>query len=214
MDKKGILGALIAHYTNGNKSQFAKILGIKPQTINTWDTRGTFDLELIYSKCEGVSAEWLLTGEGDMLKSGSSSVDGATSKAKKAEKTANKGEDPTILTYMREQAAAHREELREKDAAIEQKNQEIRSLDRQVAQLEGQNQYLTAENHRLTQQNSRLETELQHYRPATFPPSATAPASASSTPVSTTHAPASGICTPSSTTHTPTPDTEQLSNVG
>ena len=214
MDKKGILGALIAHYTNGNKSQFAKILGIKPQTINTWDTRGTFDLELIYSKCEGISAEWLLTGEGNMLKSGSPSVDGATTKAKKNEKTAGKEEDPTILTYMREQAAAHREELREKDAVIEQKNQEIRSLDRQVAQLEGQNQYLTAENHRLTQQNSSLEAELQHYRSATFPPSATAPASASSTPVSPTHAPASGICTPSSTTHTPTPDTEQLSNVG
>lgn len=160
------------------------------------------------------SAEWLLTGEGDMLKSGSPSVDGVAPKAKKAEKTAGKGEDPTFFTYMREQAAAHREELREKDAAIEQKNQEIRSLDRQVAQLEGQNQYLTAENHRLTQQNSRLEAELQYYRSTAFPPSATAPTSASSAPVSPTHTPASGTCTPSSGAHTPTPDTEQLSNVG
>ena len=214
MDKKGILGALIAHYTNGNKSQFAKILGIKPQTINTWDTRGTFDLELIYSKCEGISAEWLLTGEGDMLKSGNHGVDGATTKAKKNEKTAGKGEDPTFFTYMREQAAAHREELREKDAAIEQKNQEIRSLDRQVAQLEGQNQYLTAENHRLTQQNSRLEAELQYYRSTSFPPSATAPTSATSTPVSPTHTPASGTCTPSSDTSTPSPDARLLSDVG
>ncbi len=133
------------------------------------------------------SAEWLLTGEGNMLKSGSPNVDEVTPKAKKAEKTAGKGENPTILTYMREQAAAHREELREKDTVIEQKNQEIRTLDRQLAQLEGQNQYLTAENRRLTQQNSRLEAELQHYRSTTFPPSGA---------------------------HTPTPDTEQLSNVG
>ena len=206
--------ALIAHFTNGNKAQFAKVLGVSPQTISAWTTRNTFDSELIYTKCRGVSSSWLLTGEGDMLKSGSPSVDGATPKTKKVEKTAGKREDPTFFTYLREQAAAHREELREKDTAIEQKNQEIRSLDRQVAQLEGQNQYLTAENHRLTQQNSRLEAELHHYRSTSFPPSATATTSASSTPVSPAHTPTSGTYTPPSGTSTHTPDTEQLSNVG
>ncbi len=148
---------------------------------------GTDKLENILSTYSDINPTWLLTGEGNMLKSGSPNVDEVTPKAKKAEKTAGKGENPTILTYMREQAAAHREELREKDTVIEQKNQEIRTLDRQLAQLEGQNQYLTAENRRLTQQNSRLEAELQHYRSTTFPPSGA---------------------------HTPTPDTEQLSNVG
>lgn len=68
MNKKEILKALINHYAGGNKSQFAKKIGVKPQTINTWDTRGTFDLELIYSKCECISAEWLLTGNGTMIK--------------------------------------------------------------------------------------------------------------------------------------------------
>ena len=214
MDKKAMVEALIAHFTNGNKAQFAKVLGVSPQTISAWTTRNTFDSELIYTKCRGISSSWLLTGEGDMLKSGSPGADGATQKAKRNEKTAGKREDPTILTYMREQAAAHREELREKDAAIEQKNQEIRSLDRQVAQLEGQNQYLTAENHRLTQQNSRLEAELQCYRSTSFHPSATAPTSATSTPVSPTHTPASGTCTPSSDTSTPSPDARLLSDVG
>lgn len=175
---------------------------------------GTDKLENILSIYSDINPAWLLTGEGDMLKTGSPSADGATTKAKKNEKTAGKGEYPTFFTYLREQAAAHREELRGKDAAIEQKNQEIRSLDRQVAQLEGQNQYLTAENHRLAQQNSRLEAELQHYRSTSFPPSATATTSASSTPVSPAHTPASGTCTPSSDTSTHTPDTEQLSNVG
>ena len=64
-----MLEELIAHFTSGNKSQFANKLGIKPQTINTWENRNTFDAELIYSKCENISGDWLLSGEGDMLKS-------------------------------------------------------------------------------------------------------------------------------------------------
>lgn len=84
MDKKGILNALIAHYCGGNKSQFAKKLGVKPQTINTWENRNSFDLELIYSKCEYISGDWLLTGEGEMLKSHHSEPSKAPSTAKKS----------------------------------------------------------------------------------------------------------------------------------
>lgn len=67
MDKKTILECLINHFTDGNKSAFAKKLGVKPQTINTWLLRNTFDIDLIYSKCAGISASWLLTGDGEML---------------------------------------------------------------------------------------------------------------------------------------------------
>lgn len=84
MDKKGILNALIAHYCGGNKSQFAKKLGVKPQTINTWENRNSFDLELIYSKCEYISGDWLLTGEGEMLKSNHGEPSKAPSTTKKA----------------------------------------------------------------------------------------------------------------------------------
>lgn len=59
---------LVAHYCSGNKAQFANMLGVRPQTINSWIARDTFDAELIYANCLGVSATWLLTGEGDMLK--------------------------------------------------------------------------------------------------------------------------------------------------
>ena len=33
-----------------------------------WLSRNTFDAEVIYEKCEGVSADWLLSGKGDMIK--------------------------------------------------------------------------------------------------------------------------------------------------
>ena len=67
MNKDLMLEQLINYYSNGNKSLFAKKLGVKPQTINSWIKRNTFDYELIYANCENVSADWLLSGEGEML---------------------------------------------------------------------------------------------------------------------------------------------------
>lgn len=62
-----MLECLINHYTDGNKTAFSKMLGINPQLISHWLRRNTFDNELLFAKCKGVSASWLLTGEGEML---------------------------------------------------------------------------------------------------------------------------------------------------
>lgn len=67
MDKKSMLNSMISHYTDGNKSQFAKMLGISPQGLSTWIARGTFDQEIIYSHCERINAAWILSGNGDMI---------------------------------------------------------------------------------------------------------------------------------------------------
>lgn len=69
MDKKNMLEALIKHYTAGNKAQFAKFIGVSPQTISAWITRNTFDAELLYTKCREVNPAWLLTGTGEMFPS-------------------------------------------------------------------------------------------------------------------------------------------------
>lgn len=67
MDKSERLERLVEYYGKGNKSHFAKMLGVKAQTINTWLSRNTYDTELIFAKCDNINASWLLTGEGNML---------------------------------------------------------------------------------------------------------------------------------------------------
>lgn len=68
MDKREMLDAIIAYFTHGNKAKFATMLGVSAQAISAWGARNTFDTELIYTKCRGISADWLLTGEGSMLR--------------------------------------------------------------------------------------------------------------------------------------------------
>lgn len=81
MSKKDRLLDLIGHFSNGNKSEFARMIGVSPQAINTWISRNTFDIETIYSKCVNLSPEWLLTGNGPMLKNDTPIVDKKEEKA-------------------------------------------------------------------------------------------------------------------------------------
>lgn len=68
MNKKERLEAMISYYGEGKPSAFAKLLGVAPSTISSWMVRDTIDYDLVFAKCEGISAEWLLSGEGQMLK--------------------------------------------------------------------------------------------------------------------------------------------------
>ena len=67
--KKERLLQLINYYCNGKSTVFAKKLGVSPSTVSSWLARDSFDYDLIFAKCENISPEWLLTGEGEMLKS-------------------------------------------------------------------------------------------------------------------------------------------------
>lgn len=68
MTKKERLEALIAHYSEGKPTHFAKHIGVAPSTISTWLARDSLDYDLLFAKCEMISPEWLLTGKGNMLK--------------------------------------------------------------------------------------------------------------------------------------------------
>lgn len=68
VDKKLILNDIMNHLGIKKKSDFAKFLGIATTTLSSWYARNTFNKDLIYSKCEFLNPNWLLTGEGEMLK--------------------------------------------------------------------------------------------------------------------------------------------------
>lgn len=68
MDKTLMLNKLQEHYKLAKDVEFANLLGISSQVLSNWKKRGTFDAELIYTKCVEINPEWLLTGKGEMLK--------------------------------------------------------------------------------------------------------------------------------------------------
>lgn len=68
MTKKERLEAIIAHYSDGKPSVFAKYIGVAPSTISSWLSRDTMDYDLLFAKCKTLSPEWLLTGRGSMIK--------------------------------------------------------------------------------------------------------------------------------------------------
>lgn len=74
MNKRDMLENLINYYTDGNRAKFAAKLGVNAQNISAWLNRSTFDAELIYCKCENVSASWLLSGYGDMINTNEQNV--------------------------------------------------------------------------------------------------------------------------------------------
>lgn len=67
MTKAERLNKIIAYYTDGKPSVFAKKLGVAPSTVSSWLARDTMDYDLIFAKCENISSNWLMTGEGNML---------------------------------------------------------------------------------------------------------------------------------------------------
>lgn len=61
---KKVIEALRKHY--GLKvGEFADKLGVGASTVSTWANRDSLDNDLVFRICEGVSFDFLLTGEGE-----------------------------------------------------------------------------------------------------------------------------------------------------
>lgn len=68
-DNSLILRDIKLYYRLKTDAEFARFLGIKPNSLANWYSRNTMDYEKVISKCEDIDANWLLTGKGTMLKS-------------------------------------------------------------------------------------------------------------------------------------------------
>jgi repressor LexA len=68
MEKFQRINNIKKHYAFERDTDFAIFLGISPQVLYNWKARNTFDTELVYSKCIDINPEWLLTGNGNMIK--------------------------------------------------------------------------------------------------------------------------------------------------
>lgn len=111
MDKKVMLEQLINYYTDGNKAKFAAQVGIKAQLVSTWLSRGTYDAEVLYAGCNGVSGDWLLSGEGDMLKDKQNDMSGVNSK------------NDSEMEFYQQQISFLNERLK----AVDKRNEELES---------------------------------------------------------------------------------------
>lgn len=138
MDYKGIKIAPFEKSIGMSNASFGK-------SLKNNGSIGTDKLENILSIYSDINPAWLLTGEGDMLKSSTPGTHEAPPKAKKSEKTSNAEDTAAFLSYMEKKD----EVIKEKDAIIEQKNQEITALKCKVTQLEGENRHLIEEINRL-----------------------------------------------------------------
>ena len=50
-------------------NELALFLGVARNTISSWRSRNTMDHALVFSKCDHINIDWLVTGRGEMLKS-------------------------------------------------------------------------------------------------------------------------------------------------
>ena len=124
--------SMIEHYSDGNKARFASVLGITPQGLSTWIKRETFDTELIFSKCEGISPEWLLTGNGEMLKH----TDPAPSSPRKKESSDRKKASISAGSIENDIVSPLMELIRDKDNIIREQAEEIGHLKARIDELE------------------------------------------------------------------------------
>ena len=66
--RREIVERIIKHYGIESMADFARRLGMSAQNVNSWRTRGTYNVELLAVTFPELSGDWLLTGEEPMLK--------------------------------------------------------------------------------------------------------------------------------------------------
>ncbi|MFA6275135.1 MAG: helix-turn-helix domain-containing protein [Pedobacter sp.] len=79
IDKSLILSRIKFYYKFKSDAQLARFLGLGTNTLANWYTRNTINYDLIFTKCEELNPNWIITGEGRATKGYSNPEDGASS---------------------------------------------------------------------------------------------------------------------------------------
>lgn len=81
LDKTAILDRIKAFYGLEKKIDLANFLNIPSNTLSNWYSRGTLDMDIVFTKCVGMDYNWLLSGE-ELKKSHNVSISKATKEKK------------------------------------------------------------------------------------------------------------------------------------
>lgn len=124
---------LVRVFGNGKNTEFAKLIGVSEANIRGYakDILPKADfLEKIVRSCEGISAEWLLTGEGEMLRGGNVQVSGSGNAVvgNSHNSTATVNATPTDTSDLRAM-------VEEQRTIIEGLQGQLQEKDKQIAQL-------------------------------------------------------------------------------
>lgn len=66
--RRKMLEDIMGHFGIESQAAFAKRLGITPQNMSSWFSRGAYNEEVLAVAFPELSGDWLLLGEGPMLK--------------------------------------------------------------------------------------------------------------------------------------------------
>lgn len=135
IDKSLILNKIKSHYKFETGESFASFLGISATTLSGWSRRNTFDIELICSKFTDINANWLLSGEGNMIK---------TEVQSQNEQLNNIQSFQELLLSKDEVIKSKDEVIKSKDEAIQAKNERINDLLNQGEEAKRREELLTA----------------------------------------------------------------------
>lgn len=69
-----IISRLKELFNCSTNEELAMLLGVSKGTIGSWKSRNTIDLKLVVAKCNHANYNWIINGEGEMLKNTTNNI--------------------------------------------------------------------------------------------------------------------------------------------
>lgn len=138
IDKRLILNNLKQYKNFASDAEFARFIGVTPTVLSNWLRRNTFNIDKIVNAFPEVQHSWLLTGEGEMLKSAKNSF-GQIPEERIEELIAKALSEKLIELYNAGEiypSAVHNRIIAEKEKRIEELQRENWELQLKIKELQ------------------------------------------------------------------------------